>query len=265
MAGADPLPAVHDTGTGPALLFLHAFPLDASQWDHQVAALSGSYRCLRPDYWGCGSSPPPPAGEASLDDYARSVLSALDQLRVAQFTLVGLSMGGYVAFALWRQAAERISALALCNTRATADTDAARSDRLAVAERILESHSVESLVEANVERLLGVRARGEAHITDPVRARIRRCTPEGVAHAQRAMAARPDSSPQLPSMSVPVLVIAGSEDAVIPAVDTRALADGITAAQLTVMPCGHLSNLEQPQEFNRLLGEFLAAIPTPPV
>src|ERR1700680_3606492 len=112
MSGADTL-AVHETGSGPAVLFLHAFPLDASQWDHQVAALSGSRRCLRPDFWGCGASPPPSQDPASLDDYARSVLSALDELRVGRFTVVGLSMGGYIALALWRVAADRISALAL--------------------------------------------------------------------------------------------------------------------------------------------------------
>jgi 3-oxoadipate enol-lactonase len=262
MAGAASLPAIHDTGSGPAVLFLHAFPLDASQWDHQVAALSGSRRCVRPDFWGCGASPPPPQDQASLDDYARSVLSALDELHVERFTVVGLSMGGYIAFALRRVAADRISALALCNTRATADSDAVRSDRLAVAERVLESRSVETLVEPNIERLLGPRARGEAHITDPVRARIRRCTPAGIAHAQRAMASRPDSSAELSAISVPVLVIAGSEDVVIPGVETHALADGISGSQLTVMPCGHLSNLEQPHEFNAALAEFIAGVHT---
>jgi pimeloyl-ACP methyl ester carboxylesterase len=258
MAGEAPTPAVHDTGAGPALLFLHAFPLDASQWDHQVAALSGSHRCLRPDIWGCGASPPPPSQDATLDAYARAVLGALDGLGVEHFSVIGLSMGGYIAFALWRLAAERISALALCNTRATADSQATRTDRMAVAERVIEARSVESLVEPTVERLLGLRARSEGHITDPVRARIRQCTPAGIAYAQHAMASRPDSSDELASISVSTLVIGGDEDAVIASADTRALAEGIAGAQLTMMPSGHLSNLEQPQEFNDLLAEFLA-------
>jgi len=73
------LPALHDTGTGEAVLFLHAFTMDASQWDHQVAALSGDMRCVRVDLWGCGASPPPPPGDPSLDTFAAAVLEALDR------------------------------------------------------------------------------------------------------------------------------------------------------------------------------------------
>src|SRR5215472_10588556 len=110
MAGAPP--ALHDTGDGAPLLLLHAFPLDASQWDHQVAALSGRYRCLRPDYWGCGASPPPP-GEPSLDSFAAAVLRTLDERGIDRFHVAGSSMGGYVAFGLLRQAAHRVLSLTL--------------------------------------------------------------------------------------------------------------------------------------------------------
>src|SRR5438105_2840623 len=94
---------VHDSGEGEAVVFLHAFPLDASQWDHQVAGMSGRWRCLRPDFWGCGLSPLP-AGEVSLADYAQAVLGALDARDISSFSLVGLSMGGYAAFEMWRLA-----------------------------------------------------------------------------------------------------------------------------------------------------------------
>src|SRR6185437_15355964 len=67
------LPAIHDTGTGDVVLLLHAFTLDASQWDHQVAALSNEMRCVRIDMWGCGASSPPPDGEPSLDMFARAI------------------------------------------------------------------------------------------------------------------------------------------------------------------------------------------------
>ncbi|MBV9099665.1 MAG: alpha/beta fold hydrolase [Candidatus Dormibacteraeota bacterium] len=254
-------PAMHDSGEGPAVLFLHAFPLDASQWDHQVAALSDARRCLRPAIWGCGDSPPPPEDAAGLDDYARAIVSALDERGVDRFSVVGLSMGGYVAFEIWRLAAARIGAIAFCNTRAGADSDASRSDRLAMAERVLSEGSPESIVEASVERLLGPRARREAHITDPVRGRIRRCTPAGIAFAQRAMAARRDSTPTLAAIGVPTLVVAGRDDAVIPAADVDSLAAGLPAAARVDLDCGHLSNLELPHEFNRTLAEFLDSAP----
>jgi pimeloyl-ACP methyl ester carboxylesterase len=249
--------AFHDSGQGPALLFLHAFPLDASQWDHQVAALSG-HRCIRVDMWGCGESPPP-QGDGSLDEVAASVIAGLDERGVDTFATVGLSMGGYMAFALWRAAASRVTAMALCNTRATADSDTSRADRLAMADRIVAEDSVESLVEPMVERLLGPRARAEVHVTDPLRGRVRRCTPAGIAFAQRAMAARPDSTPQLATLTMPVLVIGGRDDAMIPLAETQAMAAAIPAARFVAMSCGHLSNLEDPREFNGILDEFLSA------
>ena len=253
------LPAVHDTGEGAPLLLLHAFPLEASQWDHQVAALSGRYRCLRPDYWGCGASPPP-EGEPSLDAFAVAVLRALDALDVDRFHVVGASMGGYVAFALLRTAHERVLSLTLANTRATADSDEVRNSRLALAETVEREGSVEAIVEPNVQRLLGAHGRHEVHVTDPLRGRIRRCTPSGAADCARAMAARPDSTSLLANIAVPALVIAGADDEVIPRADIEALATAIPGARLEVMATGHLTNLEDPPAFTEQLRRFLESV-----
>jgi pimeloyl-ACP methyl ester carboxylesterase len=255
---AGTLPAVHDTGSGDTVLFLHAFPLDASQWDHQVAALSGSLRCVRVDLWGCGASPAPPSGEPSLDEFAVSVLAALDSRGIDRFAVVGLSMGGYVAFALWRLAAERIRALALCNTRASTDDDAQRQARLAMVERVERDQSVESIVEPMIDRLLGPAAREEVHIADPVRGRVRRCSPAGIVFAQRAMASRRDANQLLGSINVPALVIAGAQDAVIPASEVRAMSGLIPGARYVELDCGHLSNLEESRAFSDALGSLLA-------
>src|SRR4029077_3690673 len=109
------------------------------------------------------------------------------------FCAVGLSMGGYTAMAMLRVAPQRIRALVLADTRAGADGDAARGDRLAMAATVREQ-GVEPIVEPMVERLLAPRSRAEFHVSARVRGRTRRCTPEGVAACQEAMAARPDSS-----------------------------------------------------------------------
>ena len=258
MAGA--LPAIHDTGEGAPLLLLHAFPLDASQWDHQVAALSGRYRCLRPDYWGCGASPPPD-DPPSLDLYASAIVRGLDALDIERAHVVGSSMGGYVAFALLHVAPDRVMSLVLANTRATPDSDEIRAGRLKLAETVEVEGTVESIVEPNVQRLLGEHARHEVHVTDPLRGRIRRCTPSGVAHCARAMAARPDSTPMLSAISAPTRVIAGAGDEVIPRVDIEALAAGIPDAQIVTMACGHLANLEEPPLFTEEVRRFLEAVP----
>ena len=256
-AWGDVLPAVHDTGSGDTVLFLHAYTLDASQWDHQVAALSGDFRCVRIDLWGCGESPPPPPGTPSLAGYAAAVLAVVDALEIERFSVVGLSMGGYVAFELWRLASKRIRALALCSTRPGADDAVRRDERLSVAARVEREHSVESIVEPMLDRLLGPAARNEVHIADPVRGRIRRCTPEGIAFAQRAIAARRDSTDVLGGIDVPALVVAGRHDAIIPLSEVRAMSVSISGSRLVELDCGHLGNLEQPHAFNEALGSFL--------
>jgi pimeloyl-ACP methyl ester carboxylesterase len=257
MQQVDLLPALHETGSGDALLFLHAFTLDASQWDHQVAALSGEFRCVRPDFWGCGTSPAPPSDEPSLDAFAGSVLAALDARGIDRFSLVGLSMGGYLAFAMLRRAQPRIRSLVLSSTRPAADDTPRRDDRLAMAGRVEKDESVESIVEPMIERLLGPATRGEAHIADPVRGRIRRCSPAGIAFAQRAMAARPDSTELLASIDVPTFVIGGTHDAIIPIAEVRAMSGAISGAEFVEIDCGHLANLEEPQAFSAALAAFL--------
>jgi 3-oxoadipate enol-lactonase len=255
--GAAALPAVHDTGDGPVLLWLHAFPLDASQWDHQVAALSGRYRCLRVDIWGCGDSPPPP-GAPSLESFTRAVMRALDECHVDRFTACGLSLGGYLIWELLRIAPERISTLILCSTRATADTQARREHREKTAHAVTAG-GVETLVEESVGQLLSKQSQAEVHVADPVRGRIRRCTPEGIAWTARAMGSRPDSTPLLARIDVPTLVIAGAEDAVVASSDQRAMADEIRGAEFVeISGCGHLTNLEAPPRFDETVTAFLA-------
>jgi 3-oxoadipate enol-lactonase len=249
-------PVFHDTGEGPVLLLLHAFPLEASMWDTQVAALSGRYRCLRPDFWGCGSSPPPP-GEVTIDGYAATLLEQLDRLGVNQFAVCGLSMGGYMAFALLRAARDRVSALVLSNTRAAADDDSARAARMRMAADV-RADGVEAIVEPMTERLLCCRCAEEAHIADPVRGRIRMCSDAGVITAIELLAGRPDSTPLLGHITVPTLVMCGTDDVIVPIAESHAMAAAIHGAELREFEGGaHLSNLEQPQAYTSALGHFL--------
>lgn len=249
-------PTFHDTGEGPVLLMLHAFPLEASMWDSQVAALSGRYRCLRPDFWGCGGSPPPD-GQVTVDGYAATLLEELDHRGVRDFAVCGLSMGGYAAFALLRAARERVSAVVLSNTRAAADDPSARAARLKMADDV-RAGGVEAIVEPMTERLLCRRCREEAHIADPVRGRIRMCTDAGVIAAIEAIAGRPDSTPQLGDINVPTLVTCGTDDTIVPIEESRAMAHAIPKAQLHEFAGGaHLGNLEQPHAYTTALGRFL--------
>lgn len=255
-------PVIHDTGDGPALLLLHGFPLDASMWDAQVAALSGRYRCLRPDFWGCGTSGAPP-GPVSIDSYALDVLHELDNLGVDEFSVCGVSMGGYMSFALLRAAKERVRSLVLANTRAAADSDAALAARTVMADEV-RAGGVDAIVESMTARMLCPTCRDEVHIADPVRGRIRRCTPEGVLASLGAIAGRPDSSAMLGGIDVPTLVVCGTADVIVPLEESRAMAAAIPGAVLKEFAGGgHLANLEQPALFSAVLGDFLDAQVTP--
>lgn len=235
---------------------LHAWPLDASQWDGQVAALSGRYRCLRPDFWGCGASGQAP-GPVTIDGWATTLLELLDERGVGEVVVVGCSIGGYSTFALLRAAAPRIRGVVLANTRAAADDEATLAARRSQQEQV-RSHGVEALVEPMTARLLCARCHGEAHISDPVRGRIRRCTNSGVLSAIEAIAARPDSRPGLSAITAPALVICGTADAVVPVEESRAMAAAIPRATVEEFEgAGHLCNVEQPQRFSASLMGFL--------
>jgi pimeloyl-ACP methyl ester carboxylesterase len=210
--------------------------------------------------WGCGSSPGHVAPlEVTLDEYASAVVDELDALGVRSVDVVGSSIGGYSAYALWRVAPSRVRSLVLLSARAGADTNAVADERRSMAERALRE-GVEFVVEPMVQRLLSAPSRAEVHIADPVRGRIRRCTPEGVAACQSAMATRPDSTGLLHDISVPTLVVAGDHDGVVGLPEMEGVAAALPRGRFHVLPgVGHLANLEASAEVSALIAEFLAS------
>src|SRR5690606_701252 len=129
-----------EVGTGDAVLFVHGFPLDSRMWSEQLERIPRRFRLLAPDLRGFGSTA---RGDAalSMDRFADDLAGLLDHLGIERVVVCGLSMGGYVAFALWRRHADRIRALVLCATRASADTEEVRRGRFALAGRVQESGS----------------------------------------------------------------------------------------------------------------------------
>lgn len=251
--------AVDVQGDGDAILFLNAFPLDRMMWRPLASALTG-WRRIMPDYRGFGESETPEAGY-SIDEYADDAAALLGALRVERAVVCGISMGGYVAFALWRRHPERVRALVLMNTRATpddADGKAKRDTTIARVRRdgpgfLAETMTPNLVAPATITTM--------PDVVTQVKTAIGRARGDGVAGALAAMRDRPDSTPMLPSITVPTLVIAGHDDQVIPVAAQRAMADAIPNAQLTVLPgAGHLAPLEQPVNTGRLVGEFLESL-----
>lgn len=241
---------VTDIGSGPAILWLHGFPLASSIFEKQLAI--GGVRHLMPDLPGFGQTPPA-GGEMSMDDYARVAIEVLDQRGIERATFAGLSMGGYVCFAAARIARERISGLILIDTRETADSDDARKQRFETIDQVREQ-GVSVVVDPMLPKMLTASASQE--LRDRAREIMSSSSQEGVVAALRAMANRPDSSSLLPQLDVPALVLVGEEDAVTPPSDAERMAAALPNARLIRIPnAAHLSNFERADQFNAAVQE----------
>ena len=235
-----------------ALVLIHAFPLSGAMWEHERRALrDAADPIIAPSLPGFGGTAVP-RGDASMDDYADSVVAAMDAAKIERAAVAGMSMGGYVAFALWRRHRERVERLLLADTRAEADTDEARDKRLRLAELIRE-HGIEALLKTPPQWL----RKGSPH-WDSLLKMIRGQTPDGVAQGSIAMAHRPDSRPDLPTIDVPTAVIVGEEDSITPLEMSQTISDAIPGATLSIIPgAGHIANIEAPTAFEAALRAWL--------
>ena len=239
------------------IVFLHAYPMDGSMWQDQAERLS-DHIVLQPDFPGFGRRP---ATAATLDEFAESVIEEMDRAKVARAVLVGLSMGGYVAFRIVDRWPERVAGLVVADTKAGADSPEAAEKRTRQAARA-RSEGTGWLAEEMLPALLGESTRANRpDVAARVRTTMEGSDPEGVARALEAMRERPDSTALLSRIEVPVLAIVGAEDTVTPEVEARRIADTVPNGRLVVIPkAGHLSNLENPEEFNAALEGFLSQI-----
>jgi pimeloyl-ACP methyl ester carboxylesterase len=235
------------------LLLLHAFPVDGRMWDRQRSTFSQILPVVAPHMPGFGGTRP--AGRVTtMRAAAERALGELRRAGIERAVVGGLSMGGYVAFELWRMAPSLVAGLVLANTRAGPDTDEGRANRRALADR-LRSEGNGFLVE-EPPALLSEIAPPELHVL--VRGLIGDQPAEAIAAASLGMAERPDSTPDLARIDVPTLVVTSSRDTLIPPEVSVPMASQIPGATLAVIEgAGHLSNLEAPEEFNRLVRAHL--------
>jgi pimeloyl-ACP methyl ester carboxylesterase len=246
-----------DEGAGPAVVLLHAFPLSGAMWRPQAAALRDRYRLIVPDLRGFGGSDAPP-GSYTMEQQADDVVALIDQLGLEQVALCGLSMGGYIALALMRSHPARVRALALCDTRAGADSEEGKAGREGNA-RLAEERGPAAIADKMIPGLVAPAA-PEA-LRDELRALVLANSADGIAGALRGMAQRPDSAPGLAAIAVPTLVVVGAEDTLTPPAEARALHAAIAGSRLVeIAGAGHLASMERPAEFTAALGAFLDGV-----
>jgi pimeloyl-ACP methyl ester carboxylesterase len=227
----------------PTVLFLPGLLCDEELWAHQVGHL--------------GDLVTPVVADLTRDDSIAAMAARAAGAVEGPFTIVALSMGGYVAFELLRTVADRVAAVALLDTSAAPDTPQKAAERRA---------GIASLAAG---RFAGVTARllpqlvHPAHVDGPVgaqvQARAARVGGEAYVRQQRAILGRPDSRPLLSQIDMPALIVAGEQDVLTPPSEARAMQAGIANASLHILPdCGHLPPLEKPEATTALLRDWLA-------
>jgi 3-oxoadipate enol-lactonase len=248
---------VVDQGSGAPLLLVHGFPLDHTMWRGQIDALSDVCRVIAPDQRGFGQSGA--ADKMSMESMADDLASLLDALGVAQpIVYCGLSMGGYIAWQFVKRHGDRLAKLILCDTRAAADTEEARKNRFATAEKVLAEGS-HVVAEAMLPKLFADSTVAEQPtVVEQTRQVIEATAPATVAAALHAMAARIDATPMLPDVKLPTLVLCGEHDALTPATEMHQVAGAMPAAQyVEIAGAGHMAPLEKPEPINAAIRQFL--------
>lgn len=244
-------------GKGPDAVLLHPFPANRGIWRPVAERLETRYRLILPDLRGHGESGTGD-GAATMEKHVADLVRVLAEAKVGRAVFAGVSIGGYILFEFWRRHRERVKALALCNTKAPADSPEARKARLEAAGEVLKT-GVEPFVNSTIPKLLGESTRAyRPDIVAAARTLMMRSTPAGIAAVQRGMAERPDSLPALATIDVPTLVIGGDEDTATPVAEAERMKSGIRNSTLRVIAkAGHYAVFEQPEEAARLMRQFL--------
>lgn len=252
--------AYQTLGDGRPVLLLHPFPVNHEFWLPAAESLASRYRLILPDLRGHGESGVGD-GPATMQKHASDVIRIMDENDVGRAPLIGVSIGGYLLFELWRQSRTRVAALGLCNTKAPADNAEARAGRLQAANDVLE-RGTEPFLHSMVPRLLGKTTReARPDLVDGALRMMRQMSPEDIAQVQRGMAERPDSIETLKTINVPTLLITGDEDIFTGVNEAEFMHQKIPGSQVRVIPkAGHYSPWEQPAEATMIIRQFLDSL-----
>jgi len=244
-------------GTGPPVVLLHPFPANHDLWKPAAQPLVAHYRIILSDLRGHGDSEIG-EGPATMEKHAADIARVLDREEVRRAPVIGVSIGGYVLFEFWRRYRERVEALVLCNTKASADTSEACAGRLQAAAEVIE-RGTEPFFESMLPRLMGKTTHSNRpDLVEGALRMMRKMSAEDVAMVQRGMAERPDSMETLKTINVPTLLVTGDEDIFTGVADAELMRQNISGSQMRVIAkAGHYSPWEQPEEVGKLLRQFL--------
>jgi len=244
---------------GAPVVLIHGHPFNRSMWGPQVADLTAAgYRVVTPDLRGYGATSVVP-GVTMLEVFAGDLAELMDHLGLDRVVLGGLSMGGQIVMEFYRQFPERVAALVLADTFAAADTPEGRAARNAMADRMLAEGMDGYAAEVIGKMIAPYNVTAQPEVAEHVLGMMRGTAPEGAAAALRGRAQRRDYRDLLAQVSVPALVVVGTDDEYTPVGDAEYMHERIPDSTLAVIDgAAHMPNLERPAEFNAVLRKFLA-------
>lgn len=244
-------------GEGPDLVLLHPFPTNHRFWMGVADMLASHHRLIAYDLRGHGDSSAG-AGAATMEKHAADLARLCDVAKISHAVFAGVSIGGYVLFEFWRRHRERVAALILSDTRASADTEEGHAARLKSAEDV-QQNGAAAFLESMVPKLLGQHTReNRPDLVDGARKMMAKMSAAGIVAIQQGMAARPDSVPTLATINVPTLVLVGAEDTLTPPADSELMHKHIAGSRLEVIPlAGHLAIFEQRNSAGKVIRGFL--------
>jgi 3-oxoadipate enol-lactonase len=242
------------------IIFIHGFPFNKSMWNLQVELLKDNYRPITYDIRGHGNSN---AGNEvfSIDLFVNDLISFMDALKIDKAILCGLSMGGYIALNAIEKYNERFDALILSDTQCIADTPEAKEKRIKAIESIRKT-GVEKYAEESIKNLFAPESfTTRVKEIEDVREMIVKTSEQSLCSTLLALSVRKETCHMLSEIKVPVLIMVGNEDKITPPAAARFMHEKIKGSLLKIIDhAGHLTNLENPDEFNVQLKKFVESV-----
>jgi 3-oxoadipate enol-lactonase len=240
------------------IVLIHGFPLSHEMWNPQIELLKRGFRVVAYDLRGHGESDVGD-GQYTMELLADDLIGLLDSLKIEKAILCGFSMGGYIALRTAEKSEDRVERLILCDTKAEADSNEAKLKRAATIRSVKEQ-GMKPFIESQIHALLRPQTITQnPAIVELVRGMIQRNSPLGICGALLAMAGRTDTSTVLPNLKIPTLILVGENDTLTPPELSKSMHGKIPQSSMHIIQrAGHLSNLENNEDFNRHLGDFLS-------
>jgi len=259
--------AYEDEGEGIAVVLIHGYPLNRQIWRYQWEGLANSARIIAPDLRNHGETAVYRQNKLSeiihnMELLADDIAQLLDALSISKPVIVnGLSMGGYAALAFYRKYPDRVRRLILTATRARSDSEAEKDNRIK-AIKVAQDQGVGAIADSMLPRLLSPNTiLHKPDLVGSIREIMLSSSLEGVVGDLRGMMVRLDSIPLLSRIRIPVLIVVGKDDQIIPIDEALAMNDLITDSRLEIIEdAGHLLNMEQPETYNRIVREFILSL-----